>query len=115
MSFPSVGRHFKQAIPSKRCSDSNKAQNLDQFRQAASLFHTPGHNLMYADIDGNIGYQTSGDVPIRKKGDGTMPVPGWTSEYDWTGFVPFDELPYTLNPAEGYIASVNNKIVGRWV
>ncbi len=87
------------------------AENFDQFRQAASLFHTPGHNLLYADTAGNIGYQTSGDVPIRKKGDGTMPVPGWTSEYDWTGYVPFDELPYTLNPIEGYIAPVNNKIV----
>jgi len=90
----------------------NKAQNWDEFRQAAKLFHTPGHNLTYADIDGNIGYQTSGDVPIRKKGDGTIPVPGWNSEYDWTGFVPFEELPYTLNPAEGYIVSANNKIVG---
>jgi penicillin amidase len=90
----------------------NKAQNWDQFRQAASLFHTPGHNLVYADIDGNIGYQTSGDVPIRKKGDGTLPVPGWNSEYDWTGYIPFNDLPYTLNPAEGYIAAVNNKIVG---
>jgi penicillin amidase len=90
----------------------SKAQNWDQFRQAASLFHTPGHNLTYADVDGNIGYQTSGDVPIRKKGDGRLPVPGWTSEYDWNGFIPFDELPYTLNPAEGYIVSANNLIVG---
>jgi penicillin G amidase len=90
----------------------DKAQNWGQFREAASRFHSPGHNLTYADVDGNIGYQTSGDVPIRKKGDGTVPVPGWNSEYDWTGYIPFDELPYTFNPAEGYIASVNNKIVG---
>ncbi len=88
----------------------NKAQNWEQFRQAAGLFHTPGHNLLYADVDGNIAYQTSGDVPIRKKGDGTLPVPGWTGEYDWTGFIPFEELPYTLNPAEGYIVSANEKI-----
>ena len=88
----------------------NKAQNWEQFREAASLFHTPGHNLLYADVDGNIGYQTSGDVPIRKSGDGTLPVPGWTGEYDWTGYIPFDELPYTLNPAEGYIVSANQKI-----
>ena len=62
------------------------------------------------DVDGNIGYQTSGDVPIRKKGDGTLPVPGWTGEYDWGGYIPFEELPYALNPAEGYIVSANQKI-----
>lgn len=90
----------------------NKAQNWEEFRQAASLFHTPGHNLLYADVDGNIAYQTSGDLPIRKKGDGTVPVPGWNSEYEWIGFIPFDQLPYTINPAEGYIASVNNRIAG---
>ena len=88
----------------------NKAKNWDEFRAAAKLFHTPGHNLLYADVDGNIAYQTSGDVPIRKKGDGTLPIPGWTGEYDWTGFIPFEELPYTLNPAEGYIVSANEKI-----
>ena len=88
----------------------NKAQNWDEFRKAASVFHSPGQNLLYADVDGNIAYQTSGDVPIRKKGDGTLPVPGWTSEYDWTGYIPFEELPYTLNPAEGYIVSANEKI-----
>jgi penicillin G amidase len=88
----------------------NKAQNWEEFRAAAKLFHTPGHNLLYADVDGNIGYQTSGDVPIRKKGDGTVPVPGWTGEYDWTGYIPFEELPYTFNPAEGYIVSANEKI-----
>lgn len=90
----------------------NKAQNWEEFRQAASLFHTPGHNLLYADVDGNIAYQTSGDLPIRKQGDGTLPVPGWNSEYEWIGFVPFDELPYTINPAEGFIAPVNNRIAG---
>lgn len=90
----------------------NRAQNWEEFRQAASIFHTPGHNVTYADVDGNIGYQATGDLPIRKKGDGTIPVPGWNSEYDWTGFVPFDELPYTINPVEGYIASANNRIIG---
>lgn len=89
-----------------------RAQNWDEFRQAASHFHTPGHNLTYADVDGNIGYQASGDIPVRKKGDGTIPVPGWNGEYDWNGFIPFEEMPYTLNPAEGYIVSANNKMIG---
>jgi len=90
----------------------NKAENWDQFREAARTFHVPGMNVLYADIDGNIGYQTTGDIPIRKKGDGALPVPGWTDEYDWTGFIPFEEMPYTFNPVEGYIAPVNNKFVG---
>jgi penicillin G amidase len=90
----------------------NKAENWDEFREAARNFHVPGQNLAYADVDGNIGYQTSGDIPIRKSGDGALPVPGWTGEYDWTGFIPFEEMPYTFNPVEGYIAPANNKIVG---
>jgi penicillin amidase len=88
----------------------NKAQNWDQFRAAARNFHVPAQNLLYADVQGNIGYQMPGDVPIRKNGDGRFPVPGWTGEYDWTGFIPFDQLPYTFNPAEGYIATANNEI-----
>ena len=88
------------------------AENFDQFRAAARYLHVPGQNLAYADIDGNIGYQASGDIPIRKKGDGSLPVPGWTSDYDWTGYIPFDEMPYTLNPVEGYIAPANNKMIG---
>jgi len=87
----------------------DRAQNWDQFREAARNFHVPAQNLVYADNEGNIGYQTPGDIPIRKKGDGTTPVPGWTGEYDWTGYIPFEELPYTFNPAEGYIATANNQ------
>lgn len=88
----------------------DKARNWDQFRAAARNFHVPAQNLLYADTQGNIGYQMPGDVPIRKNGDGRYPVPGWTGIYDWTGFIPFDQLPYTFNPAEGYIATANNEI-----
>lgn len=88
----------------------NQAQNWDEFREAASNFHVPAQNLLYADVDGNIGYQMPGDIPIRAKGNGTIPVPGWTDEYEWTGMVPFEDLPYTLNPAEGYIATANNQV-----
>ncbi len=88
----------------------DKAQNWDDFRNAARNFHVPAQNLLYADVDGNIGYQMPGDVPIRANGDGRYPVPGWTDEYEWTGYIPFDELPYTFNPAEGYIATANNQI-----
>ena len=88
----------------------DKAQNWDDFRNAAKNFHVPAQNLIYADTSGNIGYQMPGDVPIRKSGDGRFPVPGWTGQYDWTGFIPFDQLPYTYNPAEGYIVTANNQV-----
>ncbi|NJC98608.1 MAG: penicillin acylase family protein, partial [Anaerolineae bacterium] len=91
----------------------NQAQNWEEFREAARGFHVPAQNLLYADVDGNIGYQMPGDIPIRANGDGTIPVPGWTDEYEWTGFIPFEEQPYTLNPAEGYIVTANNQVPPR--
>jgi penicillin amidase len=88
----------------------NKAQNWEEFRTAARNWSVPAQNLLYADVDGNIGYQSPGNIPIRKKGDGSLPVPGWNSEYDWSGFIPFDELPYAYNPESGYIATANNQV-----
>ncbi len=88
----------------------NKAQNWQDFRQAARNFTVPAQNLLYADVEGNIGYQMPGNVPIRRNGDGTLPVPGWMDEYEWTGYIPFEQLPYALNPAEGYIVTANNQV-----
>lgn len=87
------------------------AQDFDDFRYAASLFDVPAQNLIYADTDGNIGYQTPGRLPIRGAGNGWMPQPGWDSTYDWTGFIPFEELPVSYNPTSGYIVTANNAIV----
>jgi penicillin amidase len=87
----------------------NRAQNWSQFREAARHWSVPAQNIVYADMDGNIAYQTPGNIPIRKKGDGSLPVPGWNSEYDWMGYIPFDELPYSVNPASGFIATANNQ------
>ena len=87
----------------------NLAQNWDEFREAARGWHVPSQNALYADVEGNIAYQTPGRIPTRSKGDGTLPVPGWTDEYEWTGYIPFDELPYVINPPEGYIVTANNK------
>lgn len=89
------------------------AENWEDFRNAASNFHVPAQNLVYADVEGNIGYQMPGDVPIRRNGNGSIPVPGWTDEYEWTGYIPFEELPYTFNPAEGYIVTANNQVPPR--
>ncbi|MDI6695266.1 MAG: penicillin acylase family protein [Anaerolineales bacterium] len=88
----------------------NKAQNWEEFRAAARNFIVPAQNLLYADVDGNIGYQMPGNIPIRKNGDGRLPVPGWTDEYEWQGYIPFEELPYVLNPPSGYIVTANNQV-----
>lgn len=98
------------STPFKAIWGFDRAKNWTDFRAAAAEFHVPAQNLIYADTDGNIGYQTPGDIPIRAKGDGTLPVPGWTDEYKWTGYIPFDQLPYTFNPAEGYIVTANNQV-----
>jgi len=88
----------------------NRAQNWEDFREAARNFHVPAQNLLYADVEGNIGYQMPGDIPLRANGDGTIPVPGWTGEYNWTGFIAFEDLPYSFNPPSGYIITANNQV-----
>jgi len=91
----------------------NKAQSWDEFRVAASEFVVPSQNLVYADVDGNIGYQSPGNIPIREDDhDGMLPVPGWTGEYEWQGYIPFEDLPYAFNPPEGFIVTANNAVVG---
>jgi penicillin amidase len=88
------------------------ASNWDEFRAALSYWDVPSQNFVYGDVDGNIGYQSTGLIPIRAAGhDGTLPVPGWTGEYEWQGFIPFDELPSVYNPPTGFIVSANNKVV----
>jgi penicillin amidase len=67
--------------------------------------------MLYADVDGHIGYQAPGLIPIRGNGDGLTPAPGWAKDYRWKGFIPFAELPYTLDPPEGYIVTANNAVV----
>ncbi|MEJ2667120.1 MAG: penicillin acylase family protein [Deinococcales bacterium] len=87
------------------------AQNWSQFVSALKYFVTPEQNIVYADVDGNIGYYAPGRIPIRKAGDGSVPVPGWTGAYDWVGTIPFDALPHTYNPASGRVVTANNKVV----
>jgi penicillin amidase len=90
----------------------NLATNWDEFRAALQYWDTPGQNFVYADVEGNIGYQATGKMPIRAPGhQGTVPMPGWTDEYEWQGFIPFDELPTVFNPPAGFIATANNRVV----
>jgi len=87
------------------------AQNWQEFTAALRDFAGPMQNFIYADVDGNIGYYAAGHVPIRKQGDGTLPVPGSTDDYDWSGYIPFENLPQAFNPASGIIATANGRVV----
>ena len=89
----------------------NQAGNWDEFLSAMRLIEAPQLNVAYADVEGNIGYWVTGRTPIRAKGDGRVPVPGWTGEYEWVGEVPFMEMPHALNPEKGYLVTCNHRIV----
>ncbi len=89
-----------------------KARNWKEFREIMKRVWGPGQNAVYADVEGNIGYVMAARVPIRKKGHGEVPVPGDTDDYEWTGYIPFDQLPQALNPESGLIATANARVVG---
>jgi len=91
--------------------DMNAAGNWQEFRQALSEYLGPGCNFVYADTEGNIGYQAGAKVPVRARGDGTIPYHGQDGDCEWTGYIPFEEMPTAENPPEGFIATANNKIV----
>jgi penicillin amidase len=88
----------------------NTAQNWDDFKNGISFMDAPGLNIVYGDVEGNIGYYCSGKMPVKTKNQSSVPMPGWTGEGDWTNFVPFNEMPHVLNPKKGYVVSCNNKI-----
>jgi len=88
-----------------------QAQDWDQFRAALRGWVASTLNFLYADVEGNIGYQMAGLVPVRKKGLGLVPAPGWTDEYEWLGYLPFEQLPYSFNPPSHWLATANNKVV----
>lgn len=90
----------------------DRARTWGQFVSALSGWQAPVQNLVYADVAGHIGFITPGLIPRRKAGDGWLPEPGWTGEYDWDGFAPFAELPRSFDPPIGRIVNANNRIVG---
>lgn len=112
---------FKLSLASKALGPStmmegwyqlNRATGWNDFVGAIKKITAPSLNVPYADSQGNIGYYVSGEVPIRKNGDGSRPSPGWTGEFEWKGNVPFEKMPYAFNPAKGYVVTCNHKIIG---
>ncbi len=89
----------------------NRATDWPSFRAALADWSGPPQNVVYADTAGNIGYQLAGRLPVRARGQGAVPAPGWTGEDEWLGDVPFEALPQALNPPSHYIVTANNKIV----
>jgi len=90
--------------------DVNSAQNWQDFRHAFSQLDAPGQNVVYADVDGNIGYQATGKVPIRAAGDGSLPVSGADNAHEWTSYISFEKLPSIYNPPSGIIGTANGRI-----
>ena len=88
----------------------NSAQNWQQFQAAFSQFGAPGQNVVYADVDGHIGYQATGFIPIRASGDGSVPEPGDDDSHEWTGYVPYDKLPSVYDPPSGILATANGRV-----
>jgi penicillin amidase len=103
------------ALRSNRATEGwlglDRARGWDDFVEAMRLVEAPQLNVVYADVEGNIGYWVTGTVPVRARGTGMVPAPGWTGEYEWVGEVPFEEMPHALNPAQGYVVTCNHRIV----
>jgi penicillin amidase len=91
----------------------NRANDWDEFRAALGGWDGPNLSFVYADVDGNIGYQAAGRIPIRApRGQGIMPEPGWSGESEWQRYIPFEELPRAFNPPKGFIVTANQKLIG---
>jgi penicillin amidase len=90
----------------------NRSQNWQEFRTGVRDFDVPAQNFVYADINGNIGYQMPGKIPVRRSGDGRYPVPGWTDDFEWQQYIQFEKLPTVFNPESGYIVTANNAVTG---
>ena len=101
---------LKEGRPMLAWLKLNHAKNWDDFKEAVSYATAPGLNIVYADIEDNIGYYTSGKNPMKTKDVAALPQVGWSGEADWKRFVPFDEMPHVFNPEKGYVLTCNNKI-----
>lgn len=89
----------------------NRATNWEEFRDALHDWDVPPQNVVYADVEGNIGYVMAGLIPVRSQGQHPLPTAGWTGEDEWVGYIPFDELPQIYNPPQHFIVTANNRVV----
>jgi penicillin amidase len=90
----------------------NRARNWKEFKQALESFTSPTSNVVYADVDGHIGYHAAGVVPIRKSGDGSVPYDGSADGGEWISYIPNAKLPNLFDPPSGIIVTANQRIVG---
>jgi penicillin amidase len=90
----------------------NRAKDWNGFQKALRSYGGATQNFVYADVKGNIGWYAAGKIPIRRVGDGRVPYDGSTTEGDWVGYIPFEELPHLYNPPSGIIVTANQRIVG---
>jgi penicillin amidase len=90
----------------------NRARNWKEFNTALESFTAPTQNIVYADVEGHIGYHAAGVVPIRKSGDGSVPYDGATDAGEWTSYIPVSKLPALFDPPSGIIVTANQRIVG---
>jgi penicillin amidase len=89
-----------------------KATTVEELDESMRDWVDPCNNLVMCDVHGSIAYMMRGQLPVRSRANGWLPVPGWTGEHDWTGTVPFEELPRVRNPENGWVATANNRIIG---
>jgi penicillin amidase len=89
----------------------SRARDRSEFLKALESWKIPSLNFVYADVEGDIGWVAAGLMPVRKQGDGLLPVPGWTGAYDWQGFLPGKELPQSFNPPRHWLATANHNIL----
>jgi penicillin amidase len=113
---PEVALRWTGLDPDDRTAEAfwalDRASTWTEFLSGVSLVHCAAQNFVYADLDGHIGYTSSGAMPVRPRADGRMPVPG-TGEDDWTGYVPFEDLPRVEDPARGFLVTANNRATPR--
>jgi len=102
--------------PTKNNAESsfvlNRARNWKEFNTALESFTAPTQNIVYADVEGHIGYHAAGVVPIRKSGDGSVPYDGSTDAGEWTSYIPVSKLPTLFDPPSGIIVTANQRIAG---
>lgn len=105
-------KNFEASHPICTLYNFNRSGTAAEFKEALRGWQAPSSNFVFADTGGNIGYLLAGHIPLRRKGSGLTPVPGWNGEYEWEGQISFEELPQLDNPECGYLVTANNPVVG---